>query len=75
MACWRAMADAETDVCRMTKLMVPAMRTSTALIAVTRELLDVLSSPISPKLRISNRPPKISPRMPASDSRRLVVSE
>ena len=70
------MADAEIAVCLITKHILPAMTIRTALNAVSRLEFELdLKPPSSPRLKMSNSPPKISPRIPASDSSRLVVRE
>ena len=71
------MAEAETAVCRSAKQIPPAISIRTALSDVSNvEVLDSLKLlPTRPRLKISNSAPKITPRIPASDSNRLLVKE
>ncbi len=71
------MADAETDVWRSAKVIPPAISIRTALKVVSKlEAFDSLELvPTSPRLKISKSAPKIIPRIPASESIRLVVNE
>ena len=77
-ACCRAIAEADTVVCRSEKQIIPAISISIALIVV-RKLFEADPAPpilfANPRLNISNSAPKIRPLTPASESILLVASE
>ncbi len=83
MACWRAIGEADTAVCRREKQTIPAINIRIALNAVSRvpvpgarpAVPDPLTLPAKPKLKINSRAPKTNPLTPASDSIRLLASE
>jgi hypothetical protein len=53
---------------------MPAIRTKTALISVSKVDVETgLKLPTNPRLKISSSAPKISPLIPASDNARLVA--
>ena len=88
MACWRAIADADTFVCLSEKQIMPAIIIRNALTAVRkvpepkfnpetdppRLLAPLAIVVIPPRLKINSSAPKIRPLTPASESIRLVAS-
>ena len=63
-------------MCRSAKQIIPPIRMRMALAVVRSENVPgPLKLPIRPMLKNSSRAPKITPLIPASDNRRLVVNE
>ena len=74
--CCCAIPEAETLVCRIAKVIAPAISIRKALSAVSKVLAsDCLKEPSTPRLKTKSSVPNMIPRIPASDKSRFVVSE